>query len=140
MNYVDRVKAAQATKDHFFGKLLDWGSVDCLQIAAHCLEQLGHTKPTKTVRKYTSETGAIRALKASGYSSLIDAVNDYGLTPIPPAAAMAGDIIAYPGEGFGGYALGIALGDNKILGIAPNPLPVVDVAAIWAASHAWRAV
>lgn len=79
-------------------------------------------------------------MKASGYSSLVDAVNDYGLTPIPPAAAMAGDIIAYPGEGFGGFALGIALGDNKILGIAPNPLPVVDVAAIWAATHAWRAV
>lgn len=140
MDYIERVKAAQATKDYFYGRLLDWGTVDCLQIAAHCLEQLGHNKPTKSVRAYSTERGAIRALKVAGYASLVEAVNDYGLTPIPPAAAMAGDIIAYPGVGFGGYALGIALGDNKILGIAPEPLPVVDVGAIWAAAYAWRAV
>lgn len=140
MDYIERVKAAQATKDHFYGRLLEWGEVDCLEIASFCLKQLGHKAPTKGVAKYKNERGALRALKTSGYESLVEAVDGFGLSRIAPAAAMAGDIIAYPGEGFGGFALGIALGDNKILGIAPDPLPVVDVAELWAASYAWRAV
>lgn len=146
MQYLQRVEAANATVKKYIGKSLKWGSVDCLQIAAYCLRKLGHQKPTDGVRPYKTASGALRSFREAGYASLIDAVDAYGLTPIAPAMAMAGDIIAYPGIGFGGYGLGIALGDNKMLGLATIPATaqapehtLVDVGAIWAASHAWRA-
>ena len=142
MQYLRRVEAVLATRDAFLGKSIAWGRVDCLHIVAFCLKALGHRKPTKGVRKYSTEIGAVRAMKASGFASLVDAVDAYGLEPIPPAMAMAGDVIAYPSDdaGFGGFALGIAVGDNKFIGMAPHPHCVVDVAEIWAASHAWRSV
>lgn len=142
VQYLQRIEAVLATRDAFLGKPLSWGKVDCLHLVAFCLKQLGHRKPTKGVRKYSSQIGAIRAMKASGFTSLVDAVDAYGLTRIPPAMAMAGDVIAYASddEGFGGYALGVAVGDNKFLGMAPHPHCCVDVAEIWAASYAWRAV
>lgn len=138
MQYLRRIEATLATKNEFIGRSLDYKAVDCLRIAAFCLRQLGHSKPTKGVRKYSSLLGAVRALKESGFKNLIEAVDDYGLTPIPPALAIAGDIIAYPGVDFGGFSLGVAIGDNKFLGIAPDS--VVQTAEIWAASHAWRSV
>ncbi|WP_295217342.1 hypothetical protein [uncultured Brevundimonas sp.] len=146
MQYLQRVEAANATVQKFKGKSLKWGSVDCLQIAAHCLNRLGHNKPTSGVRPYKTASGALRSFREAGYENLIEAVNAYGLIPIAPAMAMAGDIIAYPAINFGGYGLGIALGDNKMLGLATIPATaqdpehtLVDVGAIWAASHAWRA-
>lgn len=138
MDYIRRIEAALATKTAFEGKPLDYKSVDCLRIADYCLRQLGHKKPTKGVRKYSSQLGAVRALKASGHANLVEAVNGYGLEPIAPAQAIAGDIIAYAGEEFGGYALGVSIGDNKFLGIGPDG--IVGAAEIWAASFAWRAV
>lgn len=141
MDYLRRVEATLTTKDAFLGKSLKWGKTDCLQLAAFCLRQLGHKNPTKGVRKYSSRLGAVRALQASGYANLAEAVDGYGLTRIPPAQAMAGDIVAYASETFGGYALGIAIGDNRMIGYAPEEVGGdVGIAEIWAASIAWRAV
>lgn len=146
MQYLQRVEAANATVSKFKGKRLKWGSVDCLQIAAYCLRKLGHQKPTGGIRPYKTSSGALRSFREAGYADLIEAVDAYGLVSIAPAMAMAGDLIAYPAIGFGGYGLGIALGDNKMLGLATIPATplepehtLVDVGAIWAASHAWRA-
>jgi len=122
------------------GRPLDYKRVDCLRLIAFCLKALGHRKPTKGVRRYSSHIGALRAMKASGFASLPDAVAAYGLQPIAPAQALPADIVAYEGEGFGGYALGIALGQGRMLAIAPEPHLIVDIADIGVASHAWRAI
>lgn len=137
MILIARTQAAQAVIDAFHSKPFVWGQTDCLNVAALALKKLGHTAPLMGVAKYSTERGALKAMKQAGHASLADAVDAYGLTRIPPASALPGDIVAYLGDGFGGYGLGVCLGDDRLLGCANG---IVDHAPMSIASIAWRAV
>lgn len=136
-DYLLRYAAARATKKKFFEQPFEWGTNDCLQMAAFCLKQLGHEEPTSKVRAYTDEKSALKALARAGHRSLVDAVNAYGLEPIAPAMAVMGDIVAYEAVGFGGFGLGVAIGENKFLGCAND---IIDAAPTWVLTHAWRSI
>lgn len=154
LDHLRRYEAAEATKTAFHNRVFEWGTADCLALAAHCLRGLGHPKPTKGVLRYRTERGAIRAMLKSGFRSLVEAVDAYGLTRIPPAMAVAGDIIALPTDdssALGPYALAVALGEDKVLAFVPRPegavgeigpLSVAAQAAHTAGQPilAWRAV
>lgn len=158
MELIRRVEAATATKREFEGHPIEWGKRDCLKMVAFVLRHLNHKNPTKGVLKYSSMLGAVRAFRKAGYPDLAAAVDAYGLTRIPPASALPGDILAFPTEAaatkFGVYALAVSLGSDKALAFAvPNEAgqltagigPVSPVIAIAEQSYglpvlAWRSV
>ena len=111
---VRRVTAAQATLDHWQGVPFQWGKADCVRMAVFHLKQLGHKVTLAKAGAYSSALGAKRALVRSGYADLPGAMDAHGFARIPPAAALAGDVLLLPGEdGFG--ALAIALGNGRAL-------------------------
>ncbi len=139
---IKRTYVAQSLIDEFNGKPLIWGKIDCAHIAAFVLKAFGYSNPLKGIQKYTSERGAMLAMRKAGLPDLLSAIDRLDLERIAPASALSGDIVAYPGEGFGGHALGVALGDGRLMGIAAGPdgIPIVDHAPITVATVAWRVV
>lgn len=110
-----RVDAAQKTLDRFKGKPFKFGRWDCAQMVFFHLRAMG--RPLKAAARagsYHSLLGGVKQLKKAGHDDLV-ALMDSHLERIPPAAALAGDIVAMPGlEGPG--ALTVAMGNGRVLG------------------------
>ena len=71
--------------------------------------------------KYSTEAGAIRALRKLGYNDLDQACDDLlGARLETPLFANYGDIVMVPGEGSLAGGLGIMLNDGRVL-IAAAP-------------------
>lgn len=113
-----RVAASQLCIDKFVGKPYRPGKMDCLRLLATDLKALGQRAPLSKVRPYSSEKGAIRAMKEAGFSSLLEVVDSLDKVRIPPASAWPGDIVALPAEGGSafGCALAIAVGNGRVVG------------------------
>lgn len=115
---IRRRDAAQATMDRFRDRPLRYGRDDCVRMAAFHLRQLKIRAPLLKAGSYSSERGAMKALKRTGFATLPDAV-DAVLGPesrlAAPAMALAGDLLALPAERFGG-ALMIAVGNGRAFG------------------------
>lgn len=109
-----RRRAAQACVDRFANKPYEPGKRDCTMMARHCLHKLGLKVPFAKGIRYSTELGGAKALKAAGFTNLIDAVDSLGLQRIPPAAAQAGDLIALPTDHALG-ALAVSLGQGTLL-------------------------
>jgi hypothetical protein len=136
------VEAAQATLDHFRGRPFVWGESDCARLAAHVLRGLGYKPNLSQFGSYRSDRAALRALKARGMASVIDWMDSVpGLSRIAPAAALPGDIIAFPGGG-GWDGLAVAIGNGRVLAftetVAGNGCAVL-AANLEAAVAAWSA-
>lgn len=112
-----RLKVAQGCMDRFDGKRFDPGlRRDCVRLAAHALHLAGvKVAPLKGVR-YANLAGAVRALKRTGFATLVEAMDATGLTRIAPAAAITGDILALPSDDVFGAALTVAVGNGRVLG------------------------
>ena len=142
---IQRAHAAQSVIDEYYKQPLVWGKSDCAHLAAAVIIKLGHANPFKGIQKYTSETGAFKAMRRAGFTTLAEAVEKLGFESIPPVSALSGDIVGYPGQGFGGVALGVAIGDGRFLGFAAGPdgqpicdhAKIADVAAL-GTMMAWR--
>lgn len=131
-----RVEAAQTAIDKHLNQALDWRQHDCAQLVTTALKALGHLSPLRRIRKYSSEKTALLAMRAARYQSMADAIDALGFDRIGPTSALAGDVVAFPAdEQWGGYALGIALGDGRLIGFANG---VCDVAPVSIATLAWR--
>lgn len=85
--------------------------------------------------KYSTETGAVRALKRTGFADLIEAVDALGLERIAPAAAKTGDLVGMPCEGPWGCALTVAVGNGRVFGFLDGMAQVQIPSAFTAA---WR--
>lgn len=96
---VVRRDAVEACIERFSGKPLAWGKVDCAKIVAHNLHRLGIATSLVNGLKYTSEHGALKALRGLGFAGLGDAMDALGLFRIPPAMATQGDVIGMACEG-----------------------------------------
>lgn len=82
------------------------------------LQAMGFDDPLAPFGKYSTELGAVRVMKKSGFSDLAAAMDSLGFERIAPLEAWPCDIIALEGEpgDLGYWLLGVALGDNKMLG------------------------
>ena len=109
-------RAAQACIDRFAGKAYEPGKRDCAVLAAHLLHQYGVAVPIMKGLKYSTEAGALRALKRTGCKDIVAAVDSLGLERIAPAAARTGDLVGLPSEGPFGCALTVAVGNGRLFG------------------------
>jgi len=115
---IRRQRAVEACVQRFVGKPYKPGVRDCVKLAGHAMHSMGRKVGlTKGVR-YSSEAGALKALRSLGFKTLMEAVDKTGLPRIAPAAALPGDIIAMETEGDNafGCALVVVAGNGRVLG------------------------
>lgn len=70
-----------------------WGASDCSFVFDIIRDMTGRD-PIAEIRGYSSELGALRALRAAGYATTLDLI-ERNFVEIPPATAQRGDI-GYP--------------------------------------------
>ena len=135
--YLRRVAAAQATLDRYYGQPFTWGLTDCARLAAHSLRELGVSAPLSRFGRYSTASGAMRALRRRGFTDLGDVLDDMGLLRIPPAAALPGDIVGLDGDATPLTALTVALGNGRVLGFHPEAGMTAAILAPRAYRSAW---
>ena len=143
MNLLTRAEKTQATIDAYFQKPFEWGTCDCAHLATDHLAQFGYATRLKEAGNYRTEFCAIRALKRLGYHDLADIGDAMGLERIPPAMALAGDVVGLPGgtDEHSWTAIGIALGGGRVLAFADiGNGPRAEWGPISACTIAWRVV
>jgi len=128
-------RAAPACIDRFAGKAYEPGKRDCAVLAAHLLHQYGVAVPIMKGLRYSTEAGALRALKRTGCKDIIAAVDSLGLERIAPAAARTGDLVGLPCEGPWGCALTVAVGNGRVFGFLDG---IAQVQIPSAFTAAWR--
>lgn len=112
-----RAAAVKACEARFLGKPFEVASKrECVRLIAHALHHAGVKVGPLKGANYTTLAGAVRTLKKRGFKDLIEAVDSLGLKRIPPASAIAGDIIALPSGDAFGCALTLAVGNGRVMG------------------------
>jgi hypothetical protein len=129
----ERVRAANSAVARFNGEPFVWGRSDCVRLVAHVLRETGKSPPLREAGEYKTLLGARRALKRTGHASLEAWVDSWGLTRIPAAFALPGDIVALPGVDGDMPALTIQLTNGRLFGF------MLDVGAVVASSAALTA-
>lgn len=91
-----------------------WGEDDCgIAWAARLVEIVTGERLDIDVPTYTSELGAVRALRKMGYNDLKEAAIDIlKREPEPPSRATIGDLALIETGGALGYAFGIVNGER----------------------------
>lgn len=140
---IQRVAAAQAVVDRFDLKPLQFGSHDCICMAAYNLKRLGYSNPMKGSKPYRGSVGAYRALAyalerlgAPKNGTIADLLDAMTFDRIAPSEAIAADFIGFPADGLWQVALGVATGDGRA--IAYDIDGVARVGDIAPAITAWR--
>ena len=137
---VRRVEIAQEALDTFGGKPFAWGTNDCARLAALVLRRAGYNPNLAQFGDYRSDRAALRALKARKMASVLDWIDSVkGLHRIAPAAALPGDLIAFPGAS-GWDGLAVALGNGRVLAFSSEiegNAAVVIAAKLELATAAW---
>lgn len=111
-----RVAAAQATLDAWKDRTFKWGEADCCRLVAYCLRELGYNPGLSRFGRYSTPAGAARAIRRRGFADTVDVIDGFGFVRIPPAAAVAADILGFRHPEMGELAgLGIALGNGRML-------------------------
>ena len=117
-----RAAATRKTVARFAPREFKWGACDCARMAAWHVRQLGHTVPQ--VGKYRGALGARRRLTEMGFDDLPALVGSV-LPEIAPAAALAGDVVAFASDDPIG-AIGIVVGNGNMLAFHESwPVPVI---------------
>lgn len=114
MQLIVRMEAAQATFNKFYGKAFQWGKRDCVHLCSYALQELGYDDPLAEIKHYNTLLGARKAMKRAGVSSFEEYL-DRLFERIAPAMALPSDIIALPSDVDGMSALGIAIGEGRVL-------------------------
>jgi cell wall-associated NlpC family hydrolase len=113
---VVRVAIAQAALDAFVGRPFAWGTSDCAGLASFVMTRAGLKPNLAQFGHYRSDRDALRALRTRKMKTVLDWVDSVkGVRRITPAAALPGDLIAFPGEG-GWHGLTVYLGNGRVLG------------------------
>ncbi len=122
MQLVSRIVAAQATIDRFLDQEFQWGANDCAHLAAFAIRSLGHADPLAKIDSYGTRRNALKAMRRAGIENIPDHLERLGFAPIAPATALPGDIVGIPAEqddeAKGWVALGVAIGQDRVLGFA----------------------
>ena len=109
-----RERAAAACRQRFHEKPYKPGTRDCPLLGLHALRKVGVSVPWAKGLKWKTEAEGLRAMKALGFKNLIEAVDSLGLPRIPPAMALAADLIALPTTHQIG-ALAVSMGNGNLL-------------------------
>lgn len=131
-----RMRATESALAKFGGHPLEWGRYDCARLAAHVLKALGHPVSLASFGRYTTELGALRALKRRGYARLDHALDAMGLPRCAPAQALPGDLIGFETEREGWVALGVLVNVRQVLGFYGAP-PIAQIVQPTKPSMAW---
>jgi hypothetical protein len=143
MDLIKRVSATQQTIDTWLDEQFQWGTADCGQMVGSHLETCGFETPLSNAGAYKTELGAKRAMKKLGASSMEDFLDKLGFERIPPASALVGDVVGFPGgvdEDHAWTALGVHVGTDRIVGFAAaeGEDAVVRVGPVSVCTIAWR--
>lgn len=133
-----RQAALAATVARYQDRAFGFGKVDCVRLTATHLRNMGYRPSLAKAGSYSSLTGALRALRRTGFASLPDALDGMGLPRIPAAAALVGDVLALPGEG-GLAALQIVAGNGRVFGFHADSDVACFIQPQLAQALAWRA-
>lgn len=114
-----RVTATNKTLARFEGRPFKWGSVDCAKVAAFHMRQFGHKPPPASSLRYRSAILARKCLKDLGCETLPEMIDQMGLVPKVPAAAIVGDIVSFPADDPLG-AVGIVIGNGNMFAFHEN--------------------
>ncbi|MFN8994153.1 MAG: DUF6950 family protein [Pseudomonadota bacterium] len=113
--------ATDKIAQEWIGRPFKLGSDDCAHLVMAMRAEIGAPITFKGGAKYSTEAGAIRALRKLGYNDLDQACDDLlGTRLETPLFAHYGDVIMVPGEGTLAGGLGIMLNDGRVL-IAAAP-------------------
>lgn len=112
----ERVRVAQLCAARFVGKPLDFKQYDCVRQARYVLHLRKHPSGLLKGVKWGTETGAFRAMRRLGFTSLDQGMDATGLLVIPFSMIRPADIIAMPGSDAFGCSLGVYLGDGYVSG------------------------
>lgn len=140
-----RMRAAEACRKRFHEKPYKPGVRDCPLLALHALRAVGVKVPWAKGLKWKSEEDGLKALKGLGFKNLTEAVDSLGLPRIPPAMALAGDLVALPTNHKVG-ALAVCMGNGNLLGFtehSPNAEVLTGVTEFVedaAGPCAWRVI
>lgn len=135
---VRRNEALAKTKARFAGKAFKLGENDCVKLARFHLRMMGHKPPS--TGHYSTPVSAARALKRTGHETLKELLDSL-LEPIPPAAALPGDLLMPPSDPEAeAHEIGtvmVSVGSSKALGWHPEhaSLAVMDLLTV---ERAWR--
>jgi hypothetical protein len=134
---IRRQQAAQACIDRFAGKTYAPGRRDCVKLASLALRRMGHKVPLLKGLTWSSEIGALKALRRTGFATLSAAVDAQGLVRIAPAMALPCDLVGLPAEGEGfDVALMVAVGNGRVIGFSGGVGAVFQPLTVLCA---WRA-
>ena len=104
-----------------------WGVSDCLTLAVDALEAVtGSREPLEQYLRYSTETGAARVIRSSGYTSVEDGFAVH-FEDVPPALAQRGDlgVIERDGETAAGVFTGIGFAVRGKTGLLYEPITAV---------------
>lgn len=93
---VRRQHATQATLEKYRNKPFSWDGATCAHLLRFHLRQMGHKPPR--MPSFRSAVGAKAALRKMGATDMVDLMRKLGLTEIPSARMMLGDIAVLPGD------------------------------------------
>lgn len=124
-----RARLTQITLDKFRDQPFEFGTCDCVRIAAFHLKQFGYKPGLSRGGAYKTANGARAALKRAGFKSLTEAIDKLGLPRIAPLQRRIGDLLMGDGavDEFGFGALGVYLGNGRLLTFAegePNAVVI----------------
>lgn len=114
-----RAAAVEACKVRFVGKSYDLSANrDCIKLAGHAAHKLGRRISLLKGLHYTTEAGALKAMRKLGFASLVDAADATGLVRIAPAMARPGDWIALRTDDANafGCAMTVAFDNGRVIG------------------------
>ncbi len=85
-----------------------WGEHDCCLFAAEVAKRITGIDYAQDFRgHYSTEKGALRAIRKYGSGNLPDTVNKYLGEPVPPLLLRRGDAALMEVDGLIGYAIGV---------------------------------
>jgi hypothetical protein len=120
---IRRARAAQATLDAWERRGWRLGTADCVRMIASHLRRLGYHVRLPPAGAYRTVRAAEDALDRRGFRRVTDALDALGMIRIPPAAALAADIIELPSDDADPRlvsdrlpTLAIALGNGRVFG------------------------
>jgi len=113
------------------GMAFAWGSNDCATFAAGAIEAMTGEDLRASFGNYTTEAGAVRALRRAGFDG-VGGVADRYFTRVTAGRAMPGDLCLVPGDDGGALAV---VGSGVAYVVTPH---FVGLVPLTAASVFWK--